>query len=188
MDSTMNVSSQEKVQSHDTGLRDATGDWTSPAFPANKYSDPPYPSQYTGTDNSAFTNIAPPPKYDASTNGTHYGGQSYAGFGGTTGGTASPVDSVVVQPGSIVMTSQPDPDEKVPDYMVLSVVSLFFCLCIGIYSVRKASNSRTLRDSAQYREANAAARSAKIAAIIGIIIGSIITMFTSCYRAGVFGY
>ncbi|KAK3778115.1 hypothetical protein RRG08_052263 [Elysia crispata] len=82
--------------------------------------------------------------------------------------------TIVIQPGNVMTTHEPYAD--VPDHFVLSIVSIFFCTCIGIYSTVKSSKARELKAGGRYQSAIAEASRAKGTAILAILLGIIITV------------
>ncbi|KAK3778112.1 hypothetical protein RRG08_052260 [Elysia crispata] len=83
-------------------------------------------------------------------------------------------NDIVIQPGNAMTTHEPYAD--VPDYFVLSIISIFFCTCIGLISIIKASKARELKASGRYQSALAEASTAKQTAILAIFLGIILTV------------
>ncbi|GFO26080.1 ice nucleation protein [Plakobranchus ocellatus] len=90
---------------------------------------------------------------------------------------------VVVQPGAVVISSQGplaprEPYQHVPNYLWLGILSLLFCLCIGIASIVLAYKANNLKYEFKYQQARSKANAARNLALIGIVIGAILTVVT----------
>ncbi|CAD5126842.1 DgyrCDS14874 [Dimorphilus gyrociliatus] len=80
-------------------------------------------------------------------------------------------DAVVFyQPQRAVVVQQP----YVPDNLIWSIISLFFCLLTGLVALSLSMASRRAKEEGNYQEAKARASSAKSLAIVSIIIGILI--------------
>ena len=79
-------------------------------------------------------------------------------------------------PGSPYPYNNPGYLPPVNSHMVLSVVSIFFCLILGIIAIVYSNKSKNSYNMGDYNGAVSNANTAKILAIIGIIVGTLVSI------------
>ncbi|XP_067662943.1 trafficking regulator of GLUT4 1-like [Haliotis asinina] len=104
-----------------------------------------------------------------------YGQPAQPGYGYAT---TDNVNVVVAQPQTMVV----QPAVRPPDYLILSIVSCFFCWPMAICALMYSNNSRNSAHSGDLVSAESQGRTARNIAIAAIVIGIIIVVVAIVVR------
>ncbi|XP_046335383.1 trafficking regulator of GLUT4 1-like isoform X2 [Haliotis rufescens] len=104
-----------------------------------------------------------------------YGQPGQPGYGYAT---SDNVNVVVAQPQAMIVQTGVRP----PDYLILSIVSCFFCWPMAICALMYANNSRNSSSAGDFVSAENQGRTARNIAIAAIVIGIIIVVVAIILR------